>query len=1021
MWHRDGYGRLRSVKSSSLQEQITREPVVLRFARSARGLVGWRPEMSAASVNHQPRTSFGFGPIGFIFCVANAAFLSAAIAPFLKGEQSYNDLVGSVIAWGNIDKGFDFRVFHLFLATFGLFVALLFALCRRLGTNREMKRTLERGLALALTPGALWLGGRLVTNSFGSAPIECVLSGAAVLTLFFLLSRPRLAATPENVGAIVNESLLGLVLAFFAGLGLATAISRIFQAPVAKDMTIWLVTATCGSAFLAATLVILLSSQAAEIRERIRHVIFGSQILLPLLCTVIVPPAVVENGSRIVAHPSIALKAGLVLAMAAGWAALGSRWIWSRHPTAANPRENLVPWAILPVAVFLAVDHPAFPTFFGDDFHTGEHLLPWQQLRDFGKLPFVGFVPIHPLMDFFVSGANQILFDGTLANYENSRIVLFAVGAALTFITVTRFAGVGLALCLSMAATVWDRLLIVPALLAVLCNASLIGKSQRWLVCWLCLCPLALCYNPAVGVALTLASLPVAIVQVWRLFGQDRNALGRVTIVCGSVVAAILLIPPAREISWGFVRFLIDNGRTLLISNGIEWQAKAAQMSSVRGVLASPLVWETLRFSWVIVLLLSGWIFLSRAHDWRNARPPLLAISAMTCLFLFFLSGWTLTRIDASAPSRPGEVSYLACLYILPLVVFAAGSWRYIAIPIFMIAAGFFQGATADFINSGSKPHFRVTTGALLEKPTATQTVPDQCVSIDANSLGLPNLGHLYAPKEILERVVLLKKALSTLLRPGETYLDLTSRQANYFYLGMPVAVSYGSPWVAANTVLQDRLVAEIKSHPPPVVLLSPALALSNDMPAARIYKLHRFLLENYLPLSRDGCFFLVAPDRVGDLRSAREDEIKLLHGGFGYNSLGRLPAAWGSSWKKLEDRFAQIQKLSMASRRVENGASVSLANDKRLNGAEADFIKFDFSSNLSPRTQMELDITWTSEHGSGVAHLIATDGTNLVPLGAYPAWLLSRKISDVKIVPQAPLSGLVYAIENVSFLRLKD
>jgi hypothetical protein len=263
--------------------------------------------MSAASVNHQPRTSFGFGPIGFIFCVANAAFLSAAIAPFLKGEQSYNDLVGSVIAWGNIDKGFDFRVFHLFLATFGLFVALLFALCRRLGTNREMKRTLERGLALALTPGALWLGGRLVTNSFGSAPIECVLSGAAVLTLFFLLSRPRLAATPENVGAIVNESLLGLVLAFFAGLGLATAISRIFQAPVAKDMTIWLVTATCGSAFLAATLVILLSSQAAEIRERIRHVIFGSQILLPLLCTVIVPPAVVENGSRIVAHPSIAL------------------------------------------------------------------------------------------------------------------------------------------------------------------------------------------------------------------------------------------------------------------------------------------------------------------------------------------------------------------------------------------------------------------------------------------------------------------------------------------------------------------------------------------------------------------------------------------------------------------------------------------------------------------------------------------------------------------------------------------
>ena len=1005
-----------------MQEQITREPVVFRVARSARGLVGWRPEISAASLNYKPRTRFGVGLIGFVFCVANAAVFTAAVAPFLKGEQSYSDLVGSAIAWGNVDKGFDFRVFQVFLATFGLLVALLVSLCRRLETSHEMKAALERGLALALTPGALWLGGRLVTNSFGSAPIDCVLSGAAVLTLFFLLSRPRLAATPENIGAIVNASLLGLVLAFFAGLGLATAISRIFHAPITKDTTIWLVTATCGSAFLAVATVILLSSQAAEIRERIRHVIFGSQIFLPLLCTVIVPPAVVENGNRIVAHPSIALTTGLVLAMAAGWAALSSRWIWSRHPTAANLRQSLVPWAILPVAVFLAVDHPAFPTFFGDDFHTGEHLLPWQQLRDFGKLPFVGFVPIHPLMDFFVSGANQFFFDGTLANYENSRVLLFAVGAALTFITVTRFAGIGLALCLSIAATVWDRLLLVPTLLAVLCDASLIGKSQRWLLCWLCLCALALCYNPAVGVALTLASLPVAIVQVWRLFRQDRNGLVRLTIVCGSVVAAILLTPAAREISWGFVRFLIDNGRTVLVAHGIEWQANAAQMSSVRGVLASPLVWETLRFSWVIVLLLSGWIFLSRAHDWRNARPSILAISATTCLFLFFLSGWTLTRIDPSLPSRPGEVSYLACLYILPLVLFSAGSWRYISIPLFMMLIGFFQGATADFINSGSKPHFRVTTGALLEKPATTQTVPDQCISVDGNSLGLRNLGHIYAPKEIVASVVGLKRALSTLLRPGETYLDLTNRQANYFYLGMPAAVSYGAPWVTANTVLQDRLLAEIKSQPPPVVWLTPALALSVDMPAARMYKLYRFLLENYVPLSRDGYFFLVAPDRVGNSNSVREDQIKLLHGGLGDHNLGRLPAAWGSSWSKLETRFTRVQQLSTASGPITNGAGVSLScNDRSPSGAETDFIKFDFSSNLLPTAKMELDITWTSEHGFGVARLLATGGTNLVPLGAFPAWLLSRNISDVKIAPHAPPSGLVYAIEKVALMRLKD
>jgi hypothetical protein len=978
--------------------------------------------MSVTSVDHKPWRPLSIGFVGFIFCVANAVFLSAAIAPFLKGEQAYGDLIGSVIAWDNVDKGFDFRVFHVFLATFGLLVALLVSLCRRLGTRRENKAVLERGLALALTPGALWLGGRLVTNTFGAAPIECVLSGAAVMTLFFLLSRPRLAATPENIGTIVNASLLGIMFSFFAGLGLAMTISRVFGAAITKETTIWLVSTTCGSTFLAATSLILLSSNAAEVRQRIRHVIFGSQVSLPLLWTVVVPPAVVEHGHRIVAHPSIALTAGLASVAVVGWAALGSRWIKSQQTTVANPTQSLVPWAILPVAVFLAVNHIGFPTFFGDDFHTGEHILPWQQFRDFGKLPFVGFVPIHPLMDFFVSGANQLFFDGTLANYENSQIVLFAVAAALTFIAVARFASIGLALCLSIAASPWDRLLLVPALLAVLANASLMGKSQRWLLCWFCLCPIALCYNPAVGVALTLTSLPVAIVQFWRLAGKDRNALVRLTIMGGSAAVAILLIPAAREISWGFVHFLIDNGRTVMVAHGLEWQASAAQMSSVRGVLAAPLVWETLRFSWVIVLLLSAWIFLSRVHDWRDAQQPILAISGTTCLFLFFLSGWTLTRIDPSSPSRPGEVSYLACLYLLPLVLFAAGWWRLLSIPIFIAVIGFFQGAAADFINSGSKPHFRVTTDALLEKPSITQAVPDKCISVDGNSLGLPNLGRIYAPKEMLASVVDLKKALSTLLRPGETYLDLTNRQANYFYLGMPAAVSYGAPWGAANTVLQDQLLAEIKSQPPPVVWLAPATVLGIDMPSVRLYKLYRFLLQNYLPLSRDGYFFLVAPDRIGDSNSARKDQIKLLHGDFENNNLGRLPAAWGSSWSQLETRFTQVEKLSMASGPVPNGASVSLrSNGRNLRGTETDFVKFNFSSNLRPTAKIEFDITWTSEHGPGVARLVATDGTNLVPLGAYPAWLLSRNISNVKIAPLVPPPGLMYAIDNVSFLRLKD
>src|SRR6185295_4796263 len=99
--------------------------------------------------------------------------------------------------------------------------------------------------------------------------------------------------------------------------------------------------------------------------------------------------------------------------------------------------------------------------------------------RDFGKLPFVGFVPVHPLMDLIVGGVNDLFFDGTLANYDNSRAILFAIGAGLTFAAVFRFGGAGFALCLALAGAVWDRLLFVPVAAAILCNHSLLSRRAQ--------------------------------------------------------------------------------------------------------------------------------------------------------------------------------------------------------------------------------------------------------------------------------------------------------------------------------------------------------------------------------------------------------------------------------------------------------------------------------------------------------------------------------------------------------------
>ncbi|HLW35903.1 MAG TPA: hypothetical protein VKS98_09610, partial [Chthoniobacterales bacterium] len=541
------------------------------------------------------------GPVTFIFCVANALTVTWILSPFLKGQQVYTDLVAGALAATNADKGFDFKLFQIFLGAFGLLFTLLMLLARRLQRCGAPASVLGRNLALALSPFVLWFGAHLTTLSTDRPPVESLFGGAAVLILLCALSRSRPALSADTINEITGMSLLVLLFGFFSGLGLGSTLSRILGLPVSRDLDLSLVYVCCGVAFGTTVALIVSSKSAEQIEKQIRHLLFASQVSLPLLLAVVIPPVVVANGKPVSQTDSNVLLATVVLALAGCWLALARRWIAEKKTASINLSRALMPLAILPIAVFVATDHPTFPTFVGDEFHTGEHLLSWQQFHDFGKIPFVGFVPIHPLMDFFVSGTNSFFFDGTLANYENSRAILFAVGAALTFLAVARFAGIGLALALSFAASLWDRLLFVPAVLLVLCDARLLSRPLRWLLGWLCLCPIALCYNPAFGIALTLASAPIALIQLWRLFQSDRRALLFLAIGCAAPLLLLFAIPVTRSISLGFIHFLIENGRTVVIAHGIEWRPGMLHLPKGAGALATPLIWEMFRFSWIAV------------------------------------------------------------------------------------------------------------------------------------------------------------------------------------------------------------------------------------------------------------------------------------------------------------------------------------------------------------------------------------------------------------------------------------
>jgi hypothetical protein len=260
------------------------------------------------------------------------------------------------------------------------------------------------------------------------------------------------------------------------------------------------------------------------------------------------------------------------------------------------------------------------------------------------------------------------------------------------------------------------------------------------------------------------------------------------------------------------------------------------------------------------------------------------------------------------------------------------------------------------------------------------------------------------------------------LLRPGERYLDLTGRQANYFYLNMPVPVSYGASWLAANAVLQEQLLSQIKSQQAPVVWLGPSPFRDADAIPFRTYKIYRFLMQHYVPLVRSGKFFLVIPDRADPALSSSGEQLELLREVFEPISMERLPSAWGSSWSRLQRRFTIGQQLSETDTGILNRSSKPLVlTNQAISGAQNDFLKIDFFTNLSSKSKMEIEVSWTSENGPRSARFVASNGTNLIPLGVSPDWLLSKKISDVTVAPVSPPAELKYAVRNAQFFQLEE
>jgi len=318
-------------------------------------------------------------------------------------------------------------------------------------------------------------------------------------------------------------------------------------------------------------------------------------------------------------------------------------------------------------------------------------------------------------------------------------------------------------------------------------------------VVWLSLAGFMVFYNASLGSAFALGTSPAAAWMVFRLWRYDRRALGQLVGGVAALACVALAISPVRQITIGLIVFILENASTNELVSGIPWHG-TVPLRERYPVAGTAFLWEMIRLSWLVVVVVAMvqlWRQFGQ-HAVRDRR--LLWLSALIPLTLLLSAIWSLNRVDPGHLSRTGELSRTVVCYLLPLLLLLGRPL--ISLPSLVAGLAVLGGFMISVDPFEGQPPLL---SALAERAFQVRTLPPAPATIRGDDVGLPQLGLIRIEPESVTDILELKRELLPLLRPGETYFDLTSNSAYYYYLDLPVPSLYSAHYVAANTAMQGR------------------------------------------------------------------------------------------------------------------------------------------------------------------------------------------------------------------------
>ncbi len=981
------------------------------------------------------------------------SLMGGAAAAWLLGQsvrdgiQQYTDVTVGSITWSGYYKSYDYILLYGFLLTFFTLWVASVPVCNAAYSGRLTRRPDQPGATGNIQTPHILLGllaygvGLWLMRGVYSRELIAISLVAAGWMLFrrkgWLADFSLLAISDANKCTI---SLLAIVFGYFSVIGLFALTKALHPSLPIDDAETAVAIGILVACVLAVLALVLLLHQERLAGRTWARILYGSQLLTPLLLVVLVHGLYEHNDT--VVRNNIPFRT-TVLVGATCLTAIGYNVrAFVRIPRCGRPpaveRLVLLP-SVMSIVCFLAYRLPEYSGFARDDFHLGELIVPWQQVVSYRQEMYSGFVSVQGMMAVLLGAINSVLFDGTVSSfplaYSFSRIVAVGITAGV----VCRLAGNGWGLALGVSlASITDRLSLVLPILCVLCHPKVTAKPMRWLLAWGCLSVGHWFYNSIAGAALTIASLPVAVVMIWRAIGGDRLRhawsahRARMTMVIGAVLVMVWFVAPA---GMGLLEFMLENGSMNTTAYGMgvfqfygvppwfPWQDKWA--------------WEGVR--------IGGWLF-GAVGLWHlfirqvvNGEGPLACrllapasiVSLTGTLFLIALSPYSMGRIDPTGLGRPGSASMMTIGALLPLALVLDAECRK-RVAVLVTAIGTLLGISSA--SSYESPAY------LMHRALAAISVPRQARLVSGEDVGLPRIGTIFIEPRKLDELQRLRNVVNAILRPGETYYDLTNRSVMYFVLDKRVPGVYASVYSAANYEIQERVLAALKGDHPPLVWMEPSFRHDGGPASLRAYRIYRWLIQRgYRYYEAGGFKWLVREDRYRDLgleTLSAEDDASGLSTVFHQKALQAVPLSWGRNMQVLGWRFQKedVALLPIVMNELtRDGAGwlratgshpyVAWTMPTYVDGKHLDFVTLQIDCAGNGDGAVKGQVFWAdAENGFSEDRSFTFDvekGDLLIPLGSHPRWLKSSRIRSLRLDIDDDRRCSPFRVGQVSFLNL--